>query len=173
MRHQAYFYWWPRSYEVHSNAFLFTEGRWHAFSSACALNPNIVYSILRLQYNEKYLLKTSGGNIELKGDYQGWFSRSLRTSWVGLYQSFRPFYVPSRSTIFQSFEPKKSRKLTFTLWARSSRFTFSQSWTAINGACYWQFALEVRAQEKCEAWANCLRTDKVLQRRSVALFNRQ
>lgn len=72
-----------------------------------------------------FFLTTSGGNTELKGDCEGWFSRSLRTRWVALYQSSLPFYDPYRSSILHCFMPKNL--LAFTHWARSADLLFRKT----------------------------------------------
>ena len=116
---------------MHSNAFLFTEGRWHTFNSACAFNRSIVYSILRLLNNEKYFFKNlRGKTLSLeeiaKGDFVARFEQ------VGSHCIKVSGHFTIR--IFHSFAPKKSKQ-AFTLRAPSARVTFSQGWTAINGVC--------------------------------------
>lgn len=83
---------------MHSNAFLFTEGRWHSFNSACAFNRSIVYSILRILNNEKYIfLKPQGEALSLKeiakGDFLARFEpvglhlRSVETHYISQFCS--------------------------------------------------------------------------------------
>lgn len=83
---------------MHSNAFLFTEGRWHSFNSACAFNRSIVYSILRILNNEKYIFfKPQGEALSLKeiakGDFLARFEpvglhlRSVETHYISQFCS--------------------------------------------------------------------------------------
>lgn len=139
------------------------------FHQRVRIQSYIVYSISRLLNNKKYFFKKSQGKtLSLKeiakGDSLARFEpvRSRRVS--------AHFTICRDPLNFTVLLPRNRNRL----WHFGNRVRdfFSQGWTAINGVFYWQFALEVRAQENCEAWENCLRTYKVLKRRSVELFNK-
>lgn len=171
MCHQAYFYWWPRSEELHTNGFLFADGRWHALTRAHSIRILFI-AFYGFCIKRNIFLKPQGETLSLEVIANCDDSLALASNQLGRTASrffFSFYWDSSTSSSFPNFAPKKPN-LVFTLWSESARFTFSRGRTAINGVCYWQLALNVRAQEECEAWANWQSTDSVLKSRSVAFF---